>query len=483
MSMDTLCGRRVWTGLGVVLLLSILPAMVHGEDRVLSPGTPILEAIQQANRQIADAVRPCIVNVSCERETQTPDILTEAHPFFPDTFETQSTGSGVIIDARAGYILTNHHVIEGARTIQVTVRHNGSEKVVSARALGSDRQSELGVIQIDEADLEDLHLQEAVLGDSNGVEVGDLVYAVGNPFGYPQTFNFGIVTGVGRWWSKRPRIGFMQTDASVNPGNSGGALVDIYGRVIGINTFIASTSGGSEGIGFAIPINDARDALPELIEKGYITYGFVGVQPASMQEAILSLGETDAAASLPTDRRGAWVFEVERGSPADVAGVRKGDTIRRVGDRAVNTPHDLYLAVKRMPLDVETAMVVWRPGEGELPLLVRIAELASDRNIGSARAEGLLGLSLRPLRDRESASYGLRRRGGLLVEGVREGSAAEVSGIEAGDVITELERSPVRDLDMFRNLLSDARRKEGRPAVRISLRRGEQDLFKTVKVE
>ncbi len=480
--------RHALTGAVILLVFGLLPCIASAQEN--DKDLAILEALQNANRKIASRIIPSIVNVSSERSSRTSDILPFDHPLFgeimPEQYQTRSLGSGVIIDASNGYLLTNYHVVEAAEKILITFRQNEQDKTIPGDVVGSDNQSELAVVRVDLKALAGLPLKAADFGNSDDVQVGDIVYAVGNPFGYSQTFNMGIVTGISRWWADRPRIGFIQTDASVNPGNSGGALVDIHGRVIGINTFIASTSGGSEGIGFAIPINDAQAVIPELVTKGYVTYGFLGVEPQSLEE----VEANDAARKrlIPEDGQGAWVKNVSPDSPAEQAGIRPRDTIIRIGERKIKTPHDLYLAIKGLPVGQETEVVIWRPDEGEKAFSVEIAPLKAPVTVSGSRAEGLLGLGLKEVPPGEGRGYGLGSEGGIVVTRVDAGSVAEKEGIHVGDILAEIDHHNVTTLDEFRSTFvksREQRNKENKPLdeVLLSIRRGEMDLFKALKVE
>ena len=262
-------------------------------------------------------------------------------PDLPEERKTHSVGSGVIVDAPGGYVLTNHHVIENADEILVTLKDGRSAK---AKVLGTDLQTDIAVLQIDVSDLSALPL-----GDSDRLEVGDYVVAIGNPFGLGQTVTLGIVSALGRsGLGIEAYEDFIQTDAPINPGNSGGALVDLRGRLIGINTAIVGPTGGSVGIGFAIPINMARHVMDQIVEFGEVRRGQLGV--------IIQDLTPDLARGLRLKApEGALIAEVIKGSPAEEAGLEPGDVITGVDGQDVRSVADLRnrIGLKRIGEKVE----------------------------------------------------------------------------------------------------------------------------------
>ena len=302
------------------------------------PGQQTTEILSYARG--AQRAMPAVVNifsVSLERPrapSRSSDGATR-RPFRERTPERQTTslGSGVIV-SRDGVILTNHHVIEDARALEVMLA-DGSRAV--ARILGSDPETDLAVLQIPGRDLPAIEW-----GDSESVRVGDVVLAIGNPFGVGQTVTQGIVSALGR-----NQLGintfenFIQTDAAINPGNSGGALVDSAGRLIGINTAIYSRSGGSLGIGFAIPVSTARQVLDQLIRDGSVTRGYIGVEPVDLTEDLIT------AFGLPRVRA-PLIVAVIRGGPADLAGIRRGDILVAVEERPIGNTATMLDAIARL---------------------------------------------------------------------------------------------------------------------------------------
>jgi Do/DeqQ family serine protease len=272
-------------------------------------------------------VTPAVVNIAVHAQVQINNPLFN-DPLFrqffrvPPSFtqETQTVGSGVIVDAANGYVLTNNHVVQNADTIQVTLRDKRSFR---AKLIGRDPSTDVAVLKIPADDLTAL-----TMGDSDQVEVGDFVLAIGNPFGLGQTVTSGIVSALGRSGLRIEGYeDFIQTDASINPGNSGGALIDLEGRLIGINTAIVAPSGGNVGVGFAIPINMARSIMDQIIKFGHVEHGYIGVAVQDLTP--------DIAAALHTNRTdGALIANIASGSPADQAGLQPGDIIIAVD----NTP-------------------------------------------------------------------------------------------------------------------------------------------------
>ncbi|MCW2242524.1 S1C family serine protease [Azospirillum canadense] len=236
--------------------------------------------------------------------------------------ETRAAGSGVIVDARNGYVLTNNHVVANADIIEVTTK---DKRQFRAKLLGRDPQTEIAVLKID-AD----NLSAVPLGDSDRLQVGDYVVAIGNPFGLGQTVTAGIVSALGRSGLSEGYEDFIQTDASINPGNSGGALVDLRGRLIGINTAILAPSGGNIGIGFAVPINMARQVMEQILQYGEIRRGRIGI-------AVQDLTPEIAGAMGVTETEGAVVARVETGTPAERAGIRQGDVIVAIDGSPVHS--------------------------------------------------------------------------------------------------------------------------------------------------
>ena len=312
------------------------------------PGKPAETAPGGSYREAARKALPSVVHVYTTQKLVAPKHPLVDDPifrhFFGDSDESEDQpnsglGSGVIVSA-SGYVLTNYHVIEAAEQIEVSLNDGRDLK---ARLVGSDPETDLAVLQIEAEASEELKLPAISLGRMDDVIVGDVVLAIGNPFGVGQTVTMGIVSALGR-----SHLGintfenFIQTDAAINPGNSGGALVDTHGKLLGINTAIYSRSGGSLGIGFAIPISTAGSVMEQIIQTGTVTRGWIGVEA---QEITPELAESFEL----KDASGALIAGVQRGSPADASGIRPGDILLSVEGKPVKDPQvmlDLIAALK-----------------------------------------------------------------------------------------------------------------------------------------
>ena len=347
----------------------------------------------------------------------------------------RGSGSGFVI-RRDGVVLTNNHVVENAKQITVTL-NDGRE--LAATVMGRDPKTDLAVLKVDAKG----DLPTANLGDSNDLRVGDWVVAIGNPFGLSNTVTAGIVSAKGRTIGAGPYDDFIQTDAPINPGNSGGPLLDERGRVVGINTMIFSQSGGNVGIGFAIPINLAKKLVPELEEHGHVTRAWLGVAIQKVTpELAQSLGVEPA--------RGALVAEVTAGSPAAAAGLEPGDVITHYDGKVVDERASLPMLVASTAVGTTVPVEVARDGA------VKTFEVTVVRQPGEETAnepdehKGKWGLALRELRPEERQERGLEGKKGVLVTGVAPDSPAAEAGIEAGDLLLEVNRTPVTSVEQVK---------------------------------
>jgi Do/DeqQ family serine protease len=377
----------------------------------------------------------------------------------------QGLGSGVIVGSD-GHILTNHHVIDGADRIRVDLTDGRS---FEATVVGSDPPSDLAVLKVEATGLPSVQL-----GNSDDVRVGDIVLAIGNPMGVGQTVTMGIVSAKGR----ATGIGdgsfedFLQTDASINRGNSGGALLSTRGELIGINSQILSPSGGNIGIGFSIPANMARHVMQALIADGRVHRGLLGVTIQAVTP--------DIASSLGTGHtRGALVSSVSGGGPADAAGVQRGDVITAVDGAAVQTTNDLRNRIAATKPGVTVRLTVLRDGS-ERTISAKLDELPSDAQAqASPRGEaesGPFGLSVEPLPRERARALGLGAGVGLLVTAVTPGSPASDAGFQRGDVIEEVNGRGIGNVADLRSAVTASASK---PAL-VLVRRGEGALYLTI---
>jgi Do/DeqQ family serine protease len=355
--------------------------------------------------------------------------------------EVQGAGSGVIVDAQRGYILTNHHVVENADRINVMLFDDRS---MEARVIGSDAPSDLAVLQVLARDLEQMEF-----GDSDQLRVGDYVVAIGNPFGFSHTVTSGIVSGLSRGGMTQDGYeDFIQTDASINPGNSGGALVNLNGELVGINSVIVSRSGGNIGIGFAIPVNMAREIMRQLIEFGKVSRGLLGVQ-------IQTLTAETAQLYGMSDTSGALVSVVTPDSAAEQAGIQINDVIVSVNDNRVRDPRSLRNAIGLLRPGSDVRVGLIRDGRERTITAVLDEVPTATPVVASAQPDDATEFD--PVfegADIVDNSSGLP---GLLVASVAPQSPASESGLRAGDVITHVNRVRVRSVDEATELMASAR--------------------------
>jgi serine protease Do len=370
-------------------------------------------------------------------------------------------GSGFIID-KNGTILTNYHVVDGAQKIVVTLEDG---KNYDAKVLGKDQKTDIAVIKIDAG----RDLPAVSLGDSDRLEVGEWVMAIGNPFGLDHTVTSGIVSAKGRQIGAGPYDNFIQTDASINPGNSGGPLINLRGEVVGINTAIFSQSGGNIGIGFAIPANSVKDLLPQLENKGRIVRGFIGT---SVQKLTPEIADTMGL----KDARGALVAEVTKGGPSERAGLKAGDVIVEFDRKAIKDSADLPQQVARVAPGTTVPVKILRDGK-ELSLTLTVGEM-KDTEIAASTQEGDLGLTVQPVTPQLAESLGLERAQGLVITAVTPGSAADEAGLRSGDLITEINGRPVKTLADYSREMA---RSEKAKSVLFLVKRGESSVFLALK--
>lgn len=383
----------------------------------------------------------------------------------PKEFKQRGLGSGFIID-KEGYILTNNHVVEKTDEIKVKL-HDETE--YDAQIVGRDPKTDLALIRI----RADRPLKPLRFGDSDSLRVGDWVVAIGNPFGLGNTATAGIVSAKYRHIGAGPYDNFIQTDAPINPGNSGGPLLNTDGEVIGINTAIFSRSGGSIGIGFAIPSNMARDLLPQL-KKGKVVRGWLGVM---IQKITPELKEK---LGLRTER-GALVADVTRGGPAEKAGIRRGDVITAFDGKRIREMNELPYLVASTPANKKVTVTVLRKGKKkEIRVKIGVMPEEPGTTVAGGGSAPDLGLTVEELTPELASRLRIEDARGLVITRVRPGSPAAEGGLRQGDVILELDQAPVGNAHDFERKIR--RYKQGSTLLFVVKRRG-ATLYLTVKLK
>ncbi|MHB8535282.1 MAG: DegQ family serine endoprotease [Sulfuricaulis sp.] len=407
---------------------------------------------------------PGVVNISTRTRIRAAENPLLQDPFFRQFFgnipnqprerEAQSLGSGVIVDAKRGYILTNNHVVAKADEISVTLRDGRTFK---AKLVGTDPASDIAVIHIKADDL-----TAVPLGDSGKLRVGDFVVAIGNPFGLGQTVTSGIVSALGRTGlGIEGYEDFIQTDASINPGNSGGALVNLHGELVGINTAIVGPNGGNVGIGFAIPVNMARQVMSQLIKFGEVRRGQLGVY---IQDLTPQLAK---ALGVKQDH-GAVVTQVAHDSPAAKAGLKTGDVIVKIDGSPVHNASDLRNTVGLMQIGQTVTLDILRDGNPQ-QITARIAKAKETKIAAGEINKRLKGAELGNIAP-DNPQYGSVH--GVLVLNVEQDSPAWEAGLRKGDVIRSVNRQPVRSVAEM-----DAAVRKSKDGLLLNIQRGSGALF------
>ncbi|MCY4468527.1 MAG: Do family serine endopeptidase [Thiotrichales bacterium] len=444
---------------GYILALSAVHAATP--PLPLRDGVPTLAPLLQK-------VTPAVVNISVATMAPQRHNPLFRDPFFRRFFDMpqdaparpqQSAGSGVIVDAARGYVLSNHHVVARAESVMVTLKDN---RRFEAEVLGSDPGTDIALLRIEANGLTALPI-----GDSDALEVGDFVIAIGNPFGLGQTVTSGIVSALGRSGiNVEGYEDFIQTDASINPGNSGGALVNLHGELVGVNTAIIGPSGGNVGIGFAVPVNIATAVTQQLAEHGEMQRGKIGVMIQDLTP--------DLAEALGLDvERGALVSRVESGSPAEAAGLQAGDVIVAVNGAKVAGSRELRNSIGLVRVGEEIEIDVERE-QRRIRLDVRVGGDETGARIGAVDAPpALQGAMLRDL-EQGDAAYG--RIEGVIAAEVEPRSPAARNGIRPGDIIVAVNRRRVRNSEELEGAFEQAGR-----VLALNIVRGNGQLYIVIR--
>jgi serine protease Do len=422
----------------------VVPELPPPREASASAAAPSPIELSYSFREIAKQVKPAVVYIQVVETVDQGPRMPEGFPFdFPNPGGPRrrpGSGSGFIA-TQDGYILTNNHVVGSADRIEVRL---GDGRNFKAKLVGTDPETDLAVIKIDSSGL-----PIAVLGNSDEVQQGDWVLALGSPFGLQQTLTAGIVSATGREFAGEQQFSqFIQTDASINPGNSGGPLVNMRGEVVGINTMIFSPTGGNVGIGFAVASNVARNVFDDMVRRGRVTRGYLGV-------VIIEVDEARARAYSVEPRSGALIAQPPQpDSPAAKAGLRYGDIITAFDGKPVRSPRELTEAVASTPVGKTARVDFIRDGQkqsvtvevAERPATSRDTTPAPPRNNGG-QTESRLGIDAQSVTPEMAEQMKLTVKSGALVRSVQPGSAAEDANIRHGDVIHRIDRFDVKTVE------------------------------------
>lgn len=434
--------------------------------------TSVLEQFERELTSVVERVSPSVVTIFAVQETKVNPLeefdipFHFPFPFSPERRQRRSLGSGVIVQKNGNkvFILTNNHVVRDAKSITVRFDRHTERK---AKLIGSDSKTDIAVVEVDVSGIKDIDKRIAKLGSSDNLKVGQIVIAIGNPYGLERTITVGVISALKRSIGITQYESFIQTDAAINPGNSGGPLINIRGEVIGINTAIVAEG---QGLGFAIPINLAKWVMEQIIENGKVVRGWLGVV---IQEVTPEIAEAIGV------KEGILVAQVMKGSPADKAGLKVGDVIVEVNGKPIDKVRDLQFSIMKTKPGTEVELKVVRDGK-KLSLRVKVGQLPEKgATPGLDTQEGDLGLSLRNPTTEEKRKFGLE---GAIVVSVAPGSPAYESGIHPGDVILRVNNVPIRTKEDFYRAVE--RLKElGKRKVLLLIKRGRSNVYVVLNLE
>lgn len=428
--------------------------------QIPSQALSVVEAMQTVFRSVADGVLPSVVEIDVtETKQRTTSSIFDGFPFFffgeegnngskTQEYTQEGLGSGVIVrkSGKTYYVLTNNHVVGSATTISVKLY---SGKVYDGKLVGTDARKDVALVSFES---DDGNIPVAKLGDSDKVLPGDICFAMGTPLGYYSSVTQGIVSATGRSGSGVGNISdFIQTDAAINQGNSGGPLINIYGEVIGINTWIASQSGGSQGLGFSIPINNIKRSIDDFISGGKVTYGWMGV-------SLIEIEEIYKEALGIKGEEGVFVANVHTGSPAAKAGIEPGDFITALNGKAMKSADQLSRDVGDIPVGKNANFEILRSGK-KITLSAKIEERTDE--VVADNSKLWPGFIAGPLTDDIRKALKLENKvKGALVANVASKSPAAVLGLRNGDIITAVNGKSIKEVAEFYSALANAGRKE-----------------------
>jgi len=448
----------------------------------LSAQNSIVKQFSSVFADVAEKANPAVVTITAEKVMKMDDQLQQFgdipfffHPQLPDQeFSSQALGSGVIVDAKKGYVLTNNHVVENAEEIQIKLI---DKRIIPAKVLGTDPKSDLAILQIDAKDL-----KQITLGNSDKLRVGEWVLAVGSPFSanLSHTVTAGIVSALGRSYvmpGNDHYENFIQTDAAINPGNSGGALLNLDGELVGINTAIAT--GGMErsnrGVGFAIPSNMIKKVMSDLIEKGYVVRSWLGVYIQPVEDKV-------ARALGLTNRDGALVTEIVDDSPADKAGIKTGDIITEFdGKKIIDTSH-LKNVVSSTPPGKHSKIKIVRDGDWKT-INITLEELEQeDQTFATNNTDrSSLGIEVRDISNLLAERYEIDpNSSGVLVTDIDKKSNAYEAGVRVGDIITRVGTKKVSSSKDFINLIEESKQQD---SLLLLVKRGERSSYFAFEID